>query len=275
MQQALKKRLPVSIVEAKTAPKEFLETTRKLGDVVKITSLENKDRDCARIIVNSIPEGVSVSGPDYLGAHLSLRETYAIFPALSKEADYVIVDVFSRKILTILNLDPTLIKQSVKDISQSPEYQLDQSCGNLFVFKKVAKHERSTQIPIQESYRYPTKYNFPIYGGLSLVDFRVPEIFRRNQPLQLKFTYTKEEQLSDYSLFFTMINKGDGEIYQIANLPSFAIFEPENWVEGYYYTENLEMVVPSYLNGGSYETYVGMTNNIKNRSVYLGDVELR
>ncbi len=106
LDQALKKK-----VFAKTVDSEIELDKLKPLDVVRLSELEEKDRECARKIVNMIPEKASVSGPDYLGAHLSIRETYAIFPALYKDADYVIVDVFSRKLLNILDLDLDLDKE--------------------------------------------------------------------------------------------------------------------------------------------------------------------
>ena len=75
--QAIQKRVSVFAKEdLEIGAKEDIE----VGDVVKLTALDNKDRECATKIVNTIPDNASVSGPDYLGAHLSMRETYAIFP---------------------------------------------------------------------------------------------------------------------------------------------------------------------------------------------------
>lgn len=271
---AVSKRFPVFIASAKTDA-DLAGAPLKIGDVNRISALENKDRECAVQIVKLIPDGVSVSGPDYLGAHLAQRETFAIFPALFNEADYVIVDVFSKKILTILELDTGLIKNIVNKIIRDPNYQLEASCGNLFVYKRVGEHQKSDMLPIQERFRYPASCDFEIYGGLTVVDYALPKQFNRGEIARMQLVYLKKNSLSSYFLFTSFVNEKTGDLYQAANLPSFAISEPQDWNEGYYYIEDLEVVLPTYLDSGTYRVFIGMTNYVKTRSVYLGDVEVK
>lgn len=272
---ALVKRLPVLIAEAKFDETMVGRDDLQYGEVLKFSQLENKDRDCAQYIVDSIPDGVSVSGPDYLGAHLSLRETYAIFPALYDSADYVIVDVFSRKILSILDLKTDLIQRVIEAISINPNYQMQISCGNLFVYKKSPPREINDLLPIQEIYRYPERYNYEIYSGLTVVDFNIPEVLYKDTDHTVELTYLKKDPLSDYFLFLSLVNVDTGEIYQLANLPSFAIHNTDDWEEDLYYKEYVHLVIPEYLESRRYKLFLGMSNYIKNRSVYLTDVELR
>jgi hypothetical protein len=273
-QSAISKRLPVFTANAKTDT--ALGTGElKIGDVNRISALENKDRECATKIVNIIPDNASVSGPDYLGAHLAQRETYAIFPALYNQAGYVIVDVFSKKILTILDLDIGLIKTVINKIIRDPNYKLEASCGNLFVYKKVGFHEKSEKLPIQERFKYPAKYDFEIYSGLTVADYTMPKVFNRGQGVDMQLVYLKKDSIDNYFLFTSFINDKTGDLYQAANLPSFAISEPKDWNEEYYYVEDLEIVLPTYLEAGTYRVFIGMTNYVKTRSVYLGDVEVK
>ncbi len=268
------KRLPVFIANAKT-DLELGTAALKIGDVTRISPLENKDRECAVKIVKLIPKGASVSGPDYLGAHLAQRETYAIFPALYNQADFVIVDIFSKKILTILDLDIGLVKNVVNKIIRDPNYQLEASCGNLFVYKRVGEHQKSEILPIQERFKYPTKYDYTIYGGLTVVDYLMPKEFERGKIANMRLVYLKKDSLDSYFLFTSFINDKTGDMYQAANLPSFAVSEPQDWNEDYYYVEDLETVLPAYLDTGTYRVFVGMTNYVKTRSVYLGDIEVK
>jgi uncharacterized membrane protein len=270
MAQAIKKR-----VFAKTES-EIAKKDLEIGEVVRISELEDKDRDCARNIVSMIPDGVSVSGPDYLGAHLSLRETYAIFPALYNEADYVVVDIFSKKILTILDADLDLGRQVVERIMRSEDYRLVWGCGNLFVFQNVGPHEKDPLMPLQERYQYEETTDLEFFQDLHIVDYSVPAAMTRGVPSSLKFVHVPKENsaLSDYVMFTSFLNTETGHLYQSANLPSFGVIQPEDWVKDRYYVENLSMALPEFLDEGVYKVFLGMGNKIRTRSIYLGDVEV-
>lgn len=255
---------------------ELIKKDLKVGDIVKLSRLENKDRECAQKIVESIPTNVSISGPDYLGAHLSMRETYAIFPALYNQTDYVIVDVFSQKILRILDADLTIVRDVTGDVLKNSDYKLSASCGNLFVFKKVGVHDKVQLLPLQEINSYYEKYNYEIFQSLFIVDYALSEKFVREEIAKIKLVYIKRDNnsLNDYVLFTTFVNKKSGELYQLANLPSFGLSKLGDWTEDKYYSENLEVVLPSSAKIGEYMVFVGLTNNVRTRSLYLGDVNV-
>ncbi|MFA6982224.1 MAG: DUF2079 domain-containing protein [Patescibacteria group bacterium] len=274
--QAVQKRLSlVGVAFAKTDTNTIKEDL-KVGDVIKLSPLENNDRECAKKVVNAIPDSASVSGPDYLGAHLSMRETYAIFPALYKEADYVIVDVFSRKIITILDADVSLIRDVVEDIVKDENYKLDLGCGNLFVFKRVGPHNKAALLPLQEKFRYDEKYNLEVFQSLTVVDYELPESITRGENAQARMVYTKRDNdsLDGYFLFMSFLNKDTGELYQMANLASFGMYQLTDWVEDHYFVEDLEIALPMYLDPGDYKVFVGMSNIIRTRSMFLGDVKV-
>ncbi len=274
--QAFQKKLLGSVALAKSDT-SLIGKPLGVGDVVRITTLENKDRECAKDIIRMIPDDVSVSGPDYLGAHLGLRETYAIFPALYHEADYVIIDVFSKKILNILDADVSLVKDVLKDVYTSKDYDMVMGCGNLFVFKKTDTPNTVTKLPLQERYSYQEKVNLEIFQTLTIVDYSFPAELNKNVPSDFKFVYSRkgDENLSDYVLYTTLMNKKTGEVYQFANLPSFAISPVKDWVEDMYYIEDFKVTIPEYIDAGEYRVFVGMTNNIRNRSMFLGDLNIK
>jgi hypothetical protein len=269
LDQAIKKR-----VLAKTADGDIDLNSLKVGDVVRLSELEEKDRECASKVVNLIPDNASVSGPDYLGAHLSLRETYAIFPALYNEADYVIVDVFSRKLLTILDVDIDLARDVVEKMIINSDYKLLTGCGNLFVFQKVGPHQKSDIMPLQERFVYEEKVNLPLFQSLEIVDYSIPSEIKKGETQDSRIVYIKRgnDSIEDYVLFLSFINKDTRELYQMANLPSFSITKVGDWSEDRYYIEDLELAVPDFLEKGDYMLFVGMGNNIRTRSLYLGDV---
>jgi len=275
IEQAAKKRA-VNIVHAKTLDVDVDFDSLEIGDVDRFSQLENKDRECALKIVKTIPEGVSVSGPDYLGAHLSMRETYAIFPALYNSADYVIVDVFSQKIMRILNADVDLIRDVVARLIKDPNYKLDSACGNLFVFKKVGPHGKNEKLPLQERYEFEEELDYEIFKSLTVVDCEMPALLKRGENSSLEIAYVKRsnDSLDGYFLFLTFVNKETKEMYQVANLPSFSLYQLPDWTEDRYYIEDLELALPEFIAPGEYSIFVGMSNIIRTRNLYLGDVKV-
>ncbi|MBT6401586.1 DUF2079 domain-containing protein [candidate division WWE3 bacterium] len=277
--QAVQKRVTF-LAHARTifdADKEVLGRDLELGERFKLAEFERRDRECARDVIDFIPDGASVSGPDYMGSHLSMRETYAIFPALYNSADYVIVDVFALKVVELLDLEQDIINDVVGRILKHPEYQLRAACGNLFIFENIGEHGKSELLPIQESFVYEARVDLEIFLELFLVDFEIPELITRGEKFENKFTYNRRgsTSLNEYVVFTTYVNKKTGEVHQLPNLPSFAISQPKDWARDRFYSETNEVHFPEFVDPGDYMTFVGISNNIRTRSIYLGDVEVR
>jgi uncharacterized membrane protein len=246
----------------------------KVGDVVRLPDLDVKDVKCADAIISHIPNNAVVSGPDNLGDHMSMRETYAIFPALWNEADYVIVDVQSRKLLAILGLNTNIIKELTESLVSTEQYDLVMACGNLYLFKKGEPRERTSLLPIQERFNYPVKYDFNILDLISVVDFEIPEKVKRETVYDAKMVYQKvsNDGMDSFLFYITYINKETGKIFQVANLPSFAVLHPSEWTENMYYAEDIDIALPSYVEPGDYYMFLSISNKIKMRSMYLGDI---
>lgn len=273
--QAVSKRVS-SVAYAKFDREVGLKKDLKLGDRFKISGLENKDRECAKIIMETIPPSATISGPDYLGAHLAQRETYAIFPALYSKADYVIVDVFSQKIMRILDSDISLVRDVVGDMITNPNYKNVAGCGNLFVFKKGPAEIKSLKLPMQERYKYSPDQKLEIFEDLYLADFTLPKEAKRGNAAKATFVYRKESKKpDDYVIFTSLINSDTGEIYQSANIPSYGLVNISDWDEARYYIESIDLTVPPAVDPGVYHAFLGMTNNIRTRSIYLGDMEIK
>jgi uncharacterized membrane protein len=272
---SIQKRLTF-IANAKSVP-DLLKKDLKVGRTYGVSPLENKDRECAAQIVGLIPEQASVSGPDFMGAHLSMRETYAIFPALYNEADFVIVDVFARKIVTILDINLDIIQDVVFDMIRTEDYKMVTGCGNLFVFEKTPNTEKDQMLPLQERFRYEEKFDYHISQSLTIVDYDLPAEFERGENRQVTLVYTKRENnsLTDFYSFLSFVNKETAEVYQVASLPSYGIKPLGEWDKGNYYIERDEVVIPKHVEPGEYMVFTGISNRSKTSSVYLGDVLIR
>jgi len=277
VKQAVSRRFPVLSVDAKTDTSGVIEKQLQPGDKHKVSNLENRDRECAQKIISLIPDTASVSGPDYLGSHLSMRKTYAIFPAMYDEADYVIVDVFARKIFTVLGINHAMLKEIVYDILKNPEYKFQMGCGNLFVYRKEPDLAKPQLLPIQERLNYTEKMSYPVLEALTLVDYELPPSIKHGESVRAKFVYTKKSNtsLDGYILYISMINRKNGEIYQMANLPSFGLLEPDDWEKGKYYIEYIDLQIPDFVDSGDAMFFIGATNTLKSQSIYLGDIEVK
>lgn len=274
----------ISAVEKRVFAKSdtsVLKKNMKVGDIVRVDPLENNDRECVRKILDRIPPKVSVSGPDFMGSHLAQRETYAIFPAGKNTSDYLIVDIFSQKLLKILELDVELNRDFVQDTLKNKDYDLAFICANLLVFKKHDGEKIPTKsdelMPFQVYKNYQEKVNYPIYNDLALVDFKFEPEMKINSTSKVSYTFTKkgDKSLSGFVSFTTLVHKETGNIFQFANYPSFAYSSINSWEEGKYYAEEITFVIPSYLEKGNYFLFVGVDNKINSRSVYLGEVNLK
>lgn len=272
--QAIQKRLPAIVFAEEIKP--ISDTELVPGVKVKLPSLETKDRTCAKRVVGMIPDNASVSGPDYLGAHLSMRETYAIFPALYDSADFVIVDVFARKVLTILDVDLSLINDVVGKVIKNENYKLVTSCGNLFVFEKAGPHGKYELLPLQEEFEYEERFSYEIGQSLHIVDYKLPDYILRGESTFINNVYVKRgnETLNGFVLYTVLVNKKTDVTYQSTNLPSFGLRKLNDWKSNHYYLEDIELVLSSAMEAGDYYVFVGLTNKAKTRNVFLGEVKV-
>lgn len=253
----------------------------KIGDVTRLTPLDENDRECVRRIIDDIPPIVSVSGPDFIGSHLAQRETYSIFPAGKSTSDYIVIDIYSKKLLRILELDYSLGKDFISDVFASKNYKLDFVCGNLMVLKKDSSANKSNEarelLPVQRYGSYQEKVSYEIYNKLTVVDFDFSRTIQANSPMNLKYVYQMKssKNLDGFVLFTSLVNKNSGEIFQVVNYPTFVFSDISNFRQDKFYEEKFKIIIPSYLEKGTYMVFVGMDNKINTRSVYLGDTELR
>ncbi len=248
-----------------------------VGEQIRVPHMDTKDRSCASKIVKTIPDGSSVSGPDYLGAHLALRETYALFPALYTKADVVIADIFSQKVFGILGINRDILNDLVGNLIKHPDYELASACGNLFVFNKVGPHNKTDKLPIQEYFRYEEKFNYPVSLSLYVVDYDFPTTLEvgKTKPARFVFIKRDDDSLTDYFSFISLVNVKDNSLYQVANISSFGLKTLGDWEEGMYYEEKLDLAVPKFVEPGLYRAFVGITNQSKTRSLYLGEVVIK
>ena len=109
---------------------------------------------------------------------------------------------------------------------------------------------------------------------IQVVDFEIPKNVKRETLNEGRLVYKKIENdgMDNFLFYMTFINKKTEKIFQVANLPSFAFLGPSDWTKNLYYVEDIDIALPSYMEPGEYSLFVSLSNKIKMRSLYLGDV---
>lgn len=259
---------------------KIIKNEAKVGDIVAISPYIENDRGCVRRIINLIPPLVSVSGPDYMGSHLAQRETYAIFPAGKLTSDYLIVDIFSKKLLNILGLSWSLNRGFMEDVFKSKNYDLVFSCSNLMVFKKndnsLVDNEKLHLAPVQKLLTYNSKFDFEIYKEVFLVDSKFNSSGTIGEYFNITNVYQRKDSsgIADYNLFTTLIHKNTGDMYQFVNYPTVVFKTIDEFEKDKFYEEQMRFKIPEYLDKGKYLIYVGLDNRVKTKSIYLGEIDL-
>jgi hypothetical protein len=216
-----------------------------------------------------------------MGSHLAQRETYAIFPAGKSTSDYLIVDLFSKKLLTILGLNYSLNRSFIEDVFKSKNYTLHYSCANLMVFKKSEKEVIDTEklhlLPIQKFNSYDIKFDYHIFEEVYVVDSTFDSEVSSGEYLNIKNVYRRKDSdnIGDYRVFTSFIHKNSGDMYQFVNYPTNVFKTLDEFRSNLFYEEKMQVRIPEYLEKGEYMIFVGMENKIRARSLYLGDFNIR
>ena len=278
--QAIRKRLEFKVF-ARTAKSEDGFENLEPGQLVKFQQPDSRDLDCSWRIINMMPPEVSISGPDYMGAPLSMRKTYAIFPALYNTADYVIADSSARKLQTIVGADDSMLHRALSFLIKTDLYEPVTACGNLFVYRRTdlggaLPSMEDISEPLLETDTYAEKVDYPFYDELSLVDYDIPSSLVRGIFSDLTFVYAKRasDYMGDVFIYTSFINEATKEMYQVANLPSHSFIPLSKWDRDKYYLEKIKVSIPESFDIGNYRVFVGATNNIKTRNLFLGTVEV-
>lgn len=93
------------------------------------------------------------SGPDYLGAHMSLRPTNAIFPAASEQSDIFVADFLEDKVYEPLNTSTSWPenKNTLKKVLDMKRHNHIFSCDRMIVFEKQEQVNEKEKSEIVQS----------------------------------------------------------------------------------------------------------------------------
>lgn len=253
---------------------------RLVGELVPEVLLTNpKHNGAAADVVSLIPEDpeVSVSAPNFLGAHLSLRESLALFPGNYQKADYVVIDLVLPQFLhSVGEFEVTpLIPRYVKDLLENSDYTLIRSGDGLLVFERGSEEPRRTFNIKEEARAASPKIAFK--KGVNLENFEIPEKMVADDKVKLSFDWSVSADLKE-KIFFVSTLKKDGRIFQETHLPSFALLPVDQWEEGKIYHEEFEIVLPERLPSGSYEFVLSVVDfenreNVESRYLQMLEVE--
>ena len=96
------------------------------------------DPACIKQILVQIPDNAKFSGPNYMGAHTSLRKTNAVYPMRFYDADYIAIDVNHVSVhANEIGITEKMQDKVTQKIFDSNEYKVVDWCKSLFLFKRL------------------------------------------------------------------------------------------------------------------------------------------
>ena len=96
------------------------------------------DPACIKQILVQIPDNAKFSGPNYMGAHTSLRKTNAVYPMRFYDADYIAIDVNHVSVhANEIGITEKMQDKVTQEFFDSNEYKVVDWCKSLFLFKRL------------------------------------------------------------------------------------------------------------------------------------------
>ncbi len=96
------------------------------------------DPACINKILKQIPDGKSYTGPNYMGAHTSLRKTNAVYPTRFYDVQYLAIDINEVSVhATEIGITQQMQGTVTQQIFNSKHYKVVDSCKSLFLFKRL------------------------------------------------------------------------------------------------------------------------------------------
>ena len=277
-----------SLIQNKILSKVFAmeeENADKFDYIVgqtRETKVPSNDVECLNrmvtIINNKNPE--IYTGPDYLGAHASMRLVNALFPARYTDANLVIADFFETKAVGPLeSTDWTFNKNSLRKMIATGRYKHIYSCGKVSAFVEGENLDNSEYIDIDPRINFTPSYQLAVKGTTARISALVenlPSMISKKSPVPINLLVMKEEG--------AFLDKTGFWVFESVDNPDEKLsYVDYIWVG---FKDNLDKAeagqlvrishVPQLdqLKNGKYHVYYGLGDLLRAQEMYLGDIEV-
>ena len=229
-------------------------------------------------IIDSVDPEI-YTGPDYLGAHASLRKVNALFPARFWDADLVIADVFETKTIGPLESSGWIFnKKGLRIMNEMSIYRHYYSCGKISAFVTGNSIDEAFIGSDDLADQYTTYSLIMGNTEFKVTPINIPEEINREDPGQIKLAVSREKgSFHDKMAFWTFENAEDEDVhFSFVDYLAIASSQGINNTSLHQYSvEMYTPILPNELPSGNYYIYYGAGDLLSAVEVYVGDIKVK
>ena len=248
-------------------------TTPLAGDIVRNKTVDNTF-ECKQLVTNLVNSSKLevYTGPDYLGAHTSLRKYNAVFPSAGWNADLIVADYYEDKTYDPLdNVDSwTINKKVLLKILVERDMKHVLSCDRMMVF---SGNGNTDTVEYFESGSPDDVYQLQMKDKKIGIAIKILE--SPNSSNNFKVTYALQRMpgayVRDKVTFWNFIDENGKTLEFIDYVPvSLTDKLPESKDDAYLLIKRDFEFVRDQLSD-NVQVYYGMSNQIDGAAIYLGE----
>jgi|GEM_PF-6849707 len=232
--------------------------------------------NCAQFIVNDSQSYQKVSVPQPIGAKTSNKSYNALFPAGLKHANYIVADIYARKLVDFMDISTKYNKIAVQKLLDSEDVTLEYSCDRFFVLTKSTENKDLGSIQEDENANPILKQD--LLEKSFIYDFKFTKLSSRKYQFVYRYKIGDEEGRKSMFAYTILIPKdGGSEPLTFVHFPSFYITPLNDFPVDSFVKETVIYNVPNIYKvlGKKYDVYFGIGNREKNEeNVLVGEITL-
>lgn len=281
------------IINVIFAQDESDERNPIIGNVYK-AKLPDNNKICLDNTVNLV-ESINpqiYSGPDYLGAHTSLRWVNALFPTRYYDSDVYVADIFETKSADPIDAINWIDnKETMRRMVVLNNKKQTYACGRINMFVKGESKDTARNYD-SEVIDDDLQISFE-GGGVEYIEGTVKELVYRIHGYQIPSEIRLDEGVEN-DPFRIIVSKEQGDFrdkigywvlenyadstyrYGFHDYMSYASYESlDTSAYGQKIYEEYTPVLGEFIPKGKYRLYYGIGDQVRASEVYLGDIEVK
>lgn len=232
-------------------------------------------KPCAQFIVDDAKAYDKVSSPQPLGAKTSNKHYNALFPAGLDKADYIIADIYARKLVDFMDISTKYNKIAVQKLLDTESVQLQYSCDRFFVLTKSSSptdlgsiEEADQQEPALKQDLLDKSY---VYG------FKFEKIGEGRYKFEYMYKIGDENDRKSLFAYTVLVPQEGGETISFVHFPSFYTKPLNDFPVDTQLKEEVIYKIPHIYKSTpkKYDVYFGIGNREMNEeNVLVGEITL-
>lgn len=217
------------------------------------------------------------TGPDYLGAHASLRYVNALFPSRITDSDLVIADVFETKAVDPLDLDEWIFnKEAMRKMIDAKRYRHIESCSMMHAFVNSDQMKVDNIEVVNSSQNFSVDYRLHTKKfGLTLFDIKYPNEVDKNSASLFEVTIRKDFGDFDDHTVYWVFEPLDSGLPKHAFV-DYLIIADRNGFDtidfGTIIKEVIDFDFVREYTSGEYRVYYGVGDLLESNEIYVGNI---